>query len=108
MITDNIDKKFYYKIEINNLKKVNTIEIEDKILSINDIEINRQIDKIIYIFNYYFDNNSKINLNNIDFYRFTYNNINFLEIKNICSIKKKEYNDSEIYYEKVCNLDEVK
>ena len=106
--TDNSDKKYYYKIEINKLKKVNKIEIEDKILSINDIELNRHIDKIMYIFNYYFENNSEINLNNIDFYRFTYNNINFLEIKNNYSIKKKIYNDYETYYEKVCNLDEVK
>ena len=108
METNNIDKKYYYKIEINKLKKENKIELEDKILNLNDIELNRHIDKIMYIFNYYFENNSEINLNNIDFYRFTYNNINFLEIKNSCSIKKNEYNDSEIYYEKVCNLDEVK
>lgn len=106
--TNNSDKKYYYKIEINKLKKVNKIEIEDKILSINDIELNRHIDKIMYIFNYYFENNLEINLNNIDFYRFTYNNINFLEIKNNYSIKKKIYNDYERYYEKVCNLDEVK
>jgi len=106
--TDNSDQKYYYKIEINNLKKENKIEIEDKILSINNVELNRQIDKIMSIFNYYFENNLEINLNNIDFYRFTYNNINFLEIKNNYSIKNKTYNDSIIYYEKVCNLDEVK
>ena len=106
--TDNIDKKYYYKIEINKLKKENKIEIEDKILSVNNIELNRHIDKIMYIFNYYFEYNSETILNNIDFYRFTYNNINFLEIKNSYSIKNKQYNDSEIYYEKICNLDEVK
>ena len=106
--TNNIDKNYYYKIELNNLKNQNKIEIEDKILSINNVELNRHVDKIMYIFNYYFENNSEIDLNNIDFYRFTYNNINFLEIKNSYSIKNKQYNDSEIYYEKICNLDEVK
>jgi hypothetical protein len=40
MTTDNTDKKYHYKIEINKLKKENIIEIEDKI-------IQNLIDKLI-------------------------------------------------------------
>ena len=60
------------------------------------------------IFEFYCNYNNDIELNKIDYYRFVYNNIHFLEVINLYSIANKKYNDNIIYYEKVCNLDNVK
>lgn len=106
--TNNNDKKYFYKIEITKLKNKNLIEIEDKLLHLNSAELSKYINKIMVIFEFYCNYNNDIELNKIDYYRFVYNNIHFLEVINLYSIANKKYNDNIIYYEKVCNLDNVK
>jgi hypothetical protein len=103
-----IDKNYFYKIEISRLKNENLIEIEDKILDLNSAELSIYVNKIMSIFEHYCNYNNEIELNKIDYYRFIYNNINFLEIKNLYSIANKKYDGYQKYYEKVCNLDNVK
>ena len=102
--TNDNDKKYFYKIEISRLKNKNLIEIEDKLLHLNSAELSKYINKIMIIFEYYCNYNNEIELNKIDYYRFVYNNINFLEVKNLYSIVNKK----DIYIEKICNLDDVK
>jgi hypothetical protein len=102
--TNDNDKKYFYKIEISRLKNKNLIEIEDKLLHLNSAELSKYINKIMIIFEYYCNYNNEIELNKIDYYRFVYNNINFLEVKNLYSIVNKK----DIYIEKICNLDDAK
>lgn len=103
VFSENNNKNYLFKIEIEYLSKNNLVEIEDKIMSFKSNDLKNIMGKIIDVLNYYIEYNNDIYLNDVDFFYFNYDGFSILEIKNIQSLNNKNCSSS-LYRAKVCEL----